>query len=274
MTGTSPKEANHYPKAIAISLALMAGFLVLSFFWLIGSSTPEEVGTGGIIVNYGTSEEGMGTDMMNIDEPSQDPNANGKVPDKVVPNEQPVPNAVPPTSDRDVATQDVEDAPTVTTSKKKSDAPPVEKPEKKEVKPTVNPNALYKGAKNNSTGQGDGTGSKPGNQGDPDGDPMSADYGSGGSGFGTKDLTLANRRYTFRPIIDDDNQVTGIVVVDIKVDRFGNVISAIAGARGSTTLDARLLQKCKEAALSAKFNPLESAPEVQSGKIRFNFKVN
>ena len=60
----------------------------------------------------------------------------------------------------------------------------------------------------------------------------------------------------------------------ITVDRLGNVITAIAGAKGSTTLNKQLLQKAKNAALKTKFNTNKSAPNTQQGKIIYHFSLN
>ena len=49
-------------------------------------------------------------------------------------------------------------------------------------------------------------------------------------------------------------QLEGKVVVDITVDQLGNVINAIAGVKGSTTLNSQLLKRAKEAALKTKFS--------------------
>lgn len=140
------QQENNYPKAFAISSGVFGAFLLLSFFWILGQP-PTEFGTGGLIVNYGTAPEGMGDDYMSLDEPSMDPNANKTRPDKVVPNEEPTPVASQQTSDKSVVTQDMEDAPEVVTKEKAkpSSTTPTITPEKKESKPTINPNALYTG---------------------------------------------------------------------------------------------------------------------------------
>ncbi len=81
------KEENNYPKALAISTGLMGAFIALSFIWIIGKFEPnEELGMGGMVVNYGTSIEGMGTDYTSIEEPSMAPDANGKKPDQITPD--------------------------------------------------------------------------------------------------------------------------------------------------------------------------------------------
>lgn len=263
-------EENNYPKAILFSLITVGILLAISYFIVIGMPK-EEVGTGGIIVNYGTVEEGMGEDYMSVDEPSTDPNANNTAPDNV--SETPSETPSVQSSDKSVVTQNTEDAPAVSTKETKSSNAPATAQEEKPSEPTVNQNALYKGKKNNATGQGDGTGSTPGNQGEPDGDPLSPNYGKGGSGFGDVNLSLANRRFVSIPAIEDKGQSSGKIAVEIRVDKTGTVVFARAGAKGTTLSDLALWQKCERAVLGARLNQLESAPDVQIGVVVFNFKV-
>lgn len=269
------QEENNYPKALVISSVIMATFLALSFLIIASRATlPEEVGTGGIIVNYGTSETGMGDDYMSVEEPSVAPNANNTPPDKVVPTDDPLEAPTAETSDKSVVTQDIEDAPTVVTkSNSKPNNAPVTNTPVKESKPAVNQNALYKGSKNNGAGKGDGTGTTPGNQGSKDGDPLSPNYGKGGSGFGGVSLSLENRSFVSIPRIEDEGQSAGKIAVEIRVDKSGEVVYARAGARGTTLSDTKLWRKCEGAVLGARLNELESAPDVQTGVVMFNFKV-
>jgi len=266
------KQENNYPKAFAISGGIFAVLLVISFFLILGQP-PTEFGTGGLIVNYGTSPEGMGDDYMSLDEPSMDPNANQTRPDKVVPNEEPTPVASQENSDKSVVTQDVEDAPEVVTKEKVKPTTntPTITPEKKESKPTVNPNALYTGKKNNGAGVGDGTGSTPGNQGSLQGNNMATNYGEGGSGNGL--VGLPNRSFAVMPQIEDKGQLSGRVAVEITVDKSGMVTRARAGAKGTTLSDATLWEKCEIAVRNARLNPTDGGPEFQSGIVVFNFKV-
>jgi hypothetical protein len=265
-------EENNYPKAVLISTGLMMLFVLICYLLIIGMPSNQEFGTGGIVVNYGTSIEGMGNDYMNVDEPSIDPNANNTPPDKVVPNTSPDKSPSAEKSKEDVVTQDNEDAPSVVNQDKKSTAISTT-PVTKESKPVVNPNALYKGkASNTSTGQGDGTSKTPGNQGSLNGDPLSTNYGAGGSGFG--DLNLPNRQYVNRPRIEDNGQVTGKIVVKIFVNKNGEIVNAVPGERGTTISDQKLWEKCRIAVMGARFNSLESAPDVQQGTVVFNFKVD
>lgn len=269
-------EENNYPKAFLISGIVMLAFLAISYFIVFGMPVQQEVGTGGIVVNYGTSPEGMGDDYMSVDEPSVDPNVTDQQPEKVVPEETAPPTPAAESNEKAVVTQEAEDAPVVKTPKKVSPATTASATTKeapKATKPEVNQNALYKGPKSKGTGKGDGTGSTPGNQGDPDGDPLAANYGSGGSGFGNVRLTLANRRFMNLPKISDEGQLSGKIYVEIRVDKSGEVVYARAGVKGTTLSDQSLWRKCEQAVMGASLNQLESAPDVQIGVVVFNFKV-
>lgn len=267
-------EENNFPKALGISTAIMGILVLIGFFVIFGTKTPDEYGMGGMIVNYGTAEEGMGDDYMSVEEPSVDPNANHVKPDRVVPEEIPTPTPSQQVADKAVVTQDVEDAPAVTKSSKpvKTVAPETTK-EVKDSKPTVNSNALYKGKKNNGTGSGDGTGSIPGNQGSKLGDPLASNYGEGGSGNGNMMLSIENRSFTQRPQIDDNGQQAGKVAVEFRVNQSGVIIYARAGVKGTTITDPGLLEKCERAVRGARLNQLANAPDSQTGRIVFNFKL-
>ncbi|MGB4773830.1 MAG: energy transducer TonB [Daejeonella sp.] len=269
------REENNYPKALLVSSVTMGVLLFISYFIVISMPfKQEDVGIGGIIVNYGTADAGMGEDYMSVDEPSVDPNANQTSPDKVITNTDPDNNPTTESSDKTVFTQDAEDATSVITKDKSENSNPSTSNPTTENKPVVNANALYKGKKNHGTGRGDGTGTTPGNQGTKDGDPLAPNYGQGGSGFGGVSLNLDNRKFVDLPNINDQGQSTGRIAVKIWVDKTGEVVNAQAGVQGTTiTGDLNLLRKCEAAARGAKLNQLESAPDVQIGVVIFNFKV-
>src|SRR5690606_28886967 len=145
------QEDNNFPKAFWISSAIMGGLLLLSFIIMIGSAFPE-IGTGGIIVNYGTSDVGMGEDYMTVDEPSTDPNANNVRPDRIDPEQETQPTPSQQVTERSVVTQDVEDAPAVVANESKKANAEEATEKKKESKPAINPNALYKGNPTNAPG--------------------------------------------------------------------------------------------------------------------------
>jgi hypothetical protein len=268
------REENNYPRAFAATGIILAAVIALCYFIVFQSPPKEQDGTGGILVNYGTVDEGMGDDYMSVEEPSVAEKANQTKPDKVTP--------APPTeekqqvdnSDKNVVTQNNEDAPEVTANTKKPSTTVATQPTTKtEAKPTVNQNALYKGKTNNGTGEGDGTGSTPGNQGKPTGSTLTNNYNGTGSGNGGN-LNLFQRSFVSRPTVTDDKRHSGKVVVDIRVDKNGVVVYANAGARGTTITDAALLQKCEDALLNSRFNASETAPDAQPGTMTFVFKVN
>ena len=68
-------------------------------------------------------------------------------------------------------------------------------------------------------------------------------------------------------------QLAGTVVVQIKVDQYGNVTEAIPGAEGTTVTDKNLWNAARNAALKAHFNQSADAPPVQMGTITYIFKL-
>ena len=74
-----------------------------------------------------------------------------------------------------------------------------------------------------------------------------------------------------RPRVEVDD--FGIVVVDITVDPAGNVIRAVAGARGTTTPNATLRRAAEEAARATRFNAITGTNN-QQGTITYIFKLN
>ncbi|MFM7217228.1 MAG: hypothetical protein ACKO1U_04325, partial [Bacteroidota bacterium] len=75
------------------------------------------------------------------------------------------------------------------------------------------------------------------------------------------------------PLPKDNTQETGKVVVDITVDKEGNVMTATPGGRGSTTTSSHLFRLAKEAAMKAKFDQNPDAGDIQRGTITFVFVV-
>jgi TonB family protein len=172
----------------------------------------------------------------------------------------------------DVSTQDAEVTPVVKEKKKEVKETPKKKVEIEE-KPTVNTKALYTGKKKtDSSSQGASEGK--GDQGRIDGDPNASSYSGGGIGNDGIAFKLGGRTIAQikKPVYESQTQ--GTVVVTIRVNRNGIVTGATAGAKGSTTTNAYLYAKAKEAALKTTFDPKENAPEVQVGTIIYHFRLN
>lgn len=122
-----------------------------------------------------------------------------------------------------------------------------------------------------STGKGDGSGL--GSQGKvtgADGNPMS--NGSAKSGNGNS-WSLAGRSIVGGMVSPKYNvQEEGTVVVNIIVDKDGNVVTAEVG-RGTNIDNKQLLNAAVDAAKKTKFSPLKSGTNNQSGKMTYRFDL-
>ncbi len=76
---------------------------------------------------------------------------------------------------------------------------------------------------------------------------------------------VADRIISKAPRIDNLTQDKGTVVVNISIDKYGHVIKAVPGGVGSTTDNEYLKTKAKQAAESALFNNVPTAPLEQKG---------
>ena len=134
--------------------------------------------------------------------------------------------------------------------------------------------AEYEAAKKqfgDSFGDGKGKTDKPGNQGDPDGDPDASRLEGISTGSGVVGGGLGNRGVLFEPKITDNSQKTGRVVVKVCVNRAGEVVSADYTQRGSTTADSELRAIAIRNAKRFKFS--KSSVDKQCGTITIDFKV-
>lgn len=239
---------------------------------------PEEEG---MIIDFGQADEGIGE----IDPSSKLTESIIPIePNEPVVNETKVEPAEPdPVVVEKVITQNVEEAPAVKTNPQKEipvETKPVEKPKeevkelpKEEPKREVDTKALFKSKKdqNTSTGEGNKQGNK--DQGLPtgniDGSHEGQENAKGNQGIS---FDLSGRSISVFPDINIPYLIRKEkVVVDVTVDRNGNVIKATPGARGSTTTDQNLWNKAKSASEKTKFTPNADAPETQKGSITFVF---
>ena len=125
------------------------------------------------------------------------------------------------------------------------------------------------------SGTSEGIAGGEGNQGVETGSVDSRNYGPGGGiGDGAPSYRLGDRKVQSLPKPKYDYQTEGIVVVEISVDRTGTVTKAVAGVKGSTTLDENLCREARDAAMKAKFDSNNNAPLLQKGTITYNFKLN
>lgn len=82
---------------------------------------------------------------------------------------------------------------------------------------------------------------------------------------------MAGRKMIRDPKIDNLTMDKGIVVVEITINKYGNVVKAIPGIEGSTTNSQYLLTKAKQAAESAMFDTSPVMPQSQTGTMTITF---
>ena len=257
-------------------------------------------GGGGVTVNFGDTEFGSGnnfeSDVLDVkNETKKVVKPTETAEDQIIAQEN-------STEENDVviAKKPIIKKPKVEIIKKETQ-PVVVKP-----KVTKNTNdALANILKGGNKG-GDGNSSTRGNQGSSNGSLSNDGYGNGGSGGGTgggngsgngtgtgagsgsgsgggsgsgsgggSGYYLGNRKAlsTPKPNSDCSNEV-GNVVVEVTVDKSGNVIKAVPGVKGTTVTASCLKEQARLAAMNTKWQSKEDAPERQVGKIVYNFKLN
>ena len=257
------EEGKNKRKGLIISIVLHTILLIIFAFYGMTYLDPPPEDQSAIPINFGDTDFGMMTDNTNPpSETESEPVEESVEPDPVEAVEE------------DIATQNNDDAPSIDEKKEKKEeiVEPVEK--EPERKPNRALNLADRMKKNDQQGGGDGTTDQAGDQGAQNGDPNSKNYdGIGGNGTGSS-FNLSGRSRKFIPKIKDDSQDEGTVVVDIIVDKFGKVVRATAGARGSNTTSAILYKKAREAALNTKFNANPDAAEAQKGTMTFIFILN
>lgn len=146
------------------------------------------------------------------------------------------------------------------------------------------PKAIYKGGNSNGAGgngadsyngvRNQGIAGGRGDQGNPNGNPNSDSYrgnaSSGNSGVRIRS-GLSGRRFTRLPSFEDDFNENAKVAVDIRVDKSGNVISAVVNPRGTTTTNSNVRSIATRKAMQLKLNAGDE--DEQTGTILFDFKL-
>jgi len=285
MVAISNRIQGYTGTIIVHSIAIVI-LLLLSFSTSLPDSQNE-----GLLINFGNSMDGSGNaePMVNYD--------------NAVVISLPTETRAHKTEEKKILTQDFQDAPSIETKKKtpkkeiKKTITPAKTEELKDKKKTkqpdqtkttetlkvqeVNKKALFPGKATEGGTGGEGETGKPGNQGSLEGSPDSNNRtggATGGNGSGEGDgkgisFDLGGRKASFLPKPDYLKQKQGIVVVQVTVDKLGNITKANPGVRGSTTLDSDLLKAAEKAALTAKFDVSPNAPAFQTGTITYIFKL-
>lgn len=267
----SDNEKKNKRKGAIASIIFHAVILIL--FAIFGMSYTVPPPEDGMLINFGYSDMGSGTVEEEPAQTSEQEEVVEEQESAAAPQEVQEVEAV-----EEVATQEVEQS--VNVKKQEEVKKPVE--EVKEPQPTEEELrqaeakrkleerfAKAKAAQNASQGETSGAN----NQGNPDGVPNAPQGKIPGKGSSGISFDLGGRKMMTAPKIKDDSQKEGRVIVSITVDRYGKVINAVPGARGSTTTSTYLYQLAKEAAFNTKFNADPNASVQQMGTMTFIFEV-
>jgi TonB family protein len=262
-------EKKNKRKAMITSLSIHA--LLLLLFLFFGLTTIHPKPEEGMMINFGNTETGLG-------ETENDPAQSEVIEEEIQPTESFTP-PTEPVVEEEVVTQEMLEAIALEKEQKRKEQAEAEKraeeariaaeKDRVEEEKRAASAALFAKAKEGQ-GKGEGNTASGGNQGSADGTP-GAPHGLGGSGEGMS-FSLGGRSMVSAPKIVDTSQKEGKVVVDIVVDKSGNVKRATPGARGSTTTDRHLEKLATDAAYNTKFNTAKTdAASEQKGTMTFVF---
>ncbi len=252
------KDRNKSRGLIATIIFHLILALLFIYFGLTYSFPPPEQG---ILINFGTSSEGMG-DIQ----PDQQGNKSKEATESLaIPTEE-------NTKSENVETALTSEESVITTPAENEEQKKKREEEelKKQKEEEFNKKLDDVWAKSENEGGNEGETGKPGDQGNPDGSKSSKSH-IGGTLPGNGHYRLNGRSLVFAPVVIEKSQKEGVVLVSIIVDKKGNVVEATPGVKGSTTADRHLWKVARNAALQYKFNPNLYAPEEQLGEISFTF---
>ncbi|HJS00507.1 MAG TPA: energy transducer TonB [Flavobacterium sp.] len=263
-------ETEEEKKSFAITSVIFVILFVLFFY--LGLSYLDPPPENGITINFGTTEVGNG-DIQPTEAIQSSP--------------KPTTPKQAKASNEDVLSQDIEEAVVMKTSKKVKPTKEVAKEVVKEVtkvKPKEAPKPsksttdalsnLINGPKSNGTAKGgEGNDNAAGDKGSLNGNPYANSYyGSGGGSGNSSGWGLNGRKISSRGKEVQKCNEFGTVVVQITVNRNGNVIAA-KYTKGTTNTNPCLIEPALATARKYKWQPDANAPETQIGFITVNFKL-
>ena len=293
-------DTEHKKKSFTLTTILLSVLLLLLFY--IGLTYMDPPIENGITVNFGTMEFGMGEEQP-VKKIKSQPAEPVEEEEKEVVEEETAPQPeevaeedVTEKATEKVLTQEDEESIRIkqqeaakreaeeAARKKQAEAEKLAREKKEaEEKAQREQDAKKKkldelmGGLNKSDGEvqgGEGDDNRPGDKGQPDGDPYATSYyGSPGSGSGTGGYGLSGRSLVSKGKVQQDCNEEGRVVVKITVDRNGKVIDATPGVKGTTNNDPCLLEPARKTAFLHKWNLDSKAPSQQIGFVVVNFKL-
>lgn len=284
-------ETKHEKNSAVITTLIVVILVLLCF--VVGQSYQDPPEEYGVAINFGNSSVGNGDIQPDKPVKSVDLNSN-KQPQEA----QVEPNNTQTTSTaakEDVLTQDTEEAIAIkkaeaakkakalaqekakneAAKKAKAKADALAKKKAYEAKKKAEIDAMM-GEMNNSEGESggsEGNDNEPGDKGQFDGNSYAPSYFGGGKGNGGVGSGLGVRgQGRFTEVKQDCNE-SGLVVVQVEVDRNGRVVKAISGVRGTENTAPCLLEPAKKIAESGKWPADSKAPTIQIGFVSIDFKI-
>lgn len=82
---------------------------------------------------------------------------------------------------------------------------------------------------------------------------------------------MKGRTITNKPRVDIMTEEHGTVVVDVTIDKYGHVIAAVPGAKGTTTDSKYLMTKAKQCAETALYDTKPTYPLKTQGTFSITF---
>jgi len=271
----------------AAASTILVHVLLFLIFIFVSYSTPASapVEELGMEVNLGTNDDGSGDEQpMSVDAPAATATAvnntyhataqHTESSKELMQSDDPDAPAVAPTVTPEQTTRHN----TQTTVSNRRTSPQYQPQTEATAHPKAQqPRYVYNGgtgtggnnAVANKAGTSEGNTTGNGDRGVPGGTPGAANYtGSPGNGTGGISHTLGGRDISPRQFVAEFNE-GGKVVVRVKVDRDGNIISKSVTKSPNPVLSRIALQKLSQAKFSR--NP-DAAPE-QIGDVTFVFKT-
>ena len=271
-------------KSTAITAVILIALLWMIFnFGMKYQDPPEEYG---ISINFGTSNQGyeIPNDILPAKESSEQvlEEVHEEVQEEKM--KETTDDISEETSKEEVITQTEKEAPVIEKPEEvevkeveKKDKPKKEKPKPKPKKPSKNTlqafDNLLKGDTSDGNKASEGNDAVSGLKGDKKGDPTSTKYYGNTGKSGDPNYNLTGREALLKPKEQPNCEEEGVVVVSIEVDKYGTVIKAVSGVKGTTNSANCLLKPAREAALRTTWNADPNAPTKQKGTIIYKFSL-
>ena len=275
-------DTTYKKKSTAITAVILIALLLMIFnFGMKYQDPPEEYG---IAINFGTSNQGyeISNDILPAKESSEQ--VQKEVQEEVQKEKikETTNDISEETIKEEVVTQTEKEAPVIEKPEEvevkeieKKEKPKKEKPIPKPKKPSKNTlqafDNLLKGDTSDGNKADEGNDTSSGLKGDKNGDPTSTKYYGNSGSSGESNYNLAGRNALSKPIEQPNCEEEGIVVVSIEVDKYGTVLKAVSGVKGTTNSANCLLKPAREAALRTTWNADPNAPNKQKGTIIYKF---